>query len=268
MARFPGNWREVEGRAVFYRSVPAAANPAADAPALPLLLLHGLGCTGEAWKPSLKLLHEARLPAPVLVPDLPGHGRSPKPETIYSMEDFADWAVRLLDLYEIPKAHIVGNSMGCQIAMAMAWRHPSRVGGMVLQGPTMGIHLMPAWRYAVSLALDSVAEPLTYNLLLAKMYLQMGVPYYLATTLKMLENDPLEYCRQIVAPTLIVRGGNDLIIPDAAARKLTMALPDAAYTPLDGTAHAIEYAAPELFVPAVLNFLHRAEAKMKVSVER
>ena len=179
------------------------------------------------------------------------------------MEDLADWAVRLLDLYDIPRAHLVGNSMGCQVAMAMAWRHPDRVGGMVLQGPTMGIHLMPAWRYVVGLALDSVAEPLAYNLLLAKMYLQMGVPYYLATTIKMLEDDPLTYCDKIVAPILIVRGGNDRIIPDEAARRLALALPDAAYTPLDGTAHAIEYSAPQLFVPAVLNFLHRAEAKIR-----
>jgi pimeloyl-ACP methyl ester carboxylesterase len=61
------------------------------------------------------------------------------------MEELADWAARFLDAQGIARAHVAGNSMGGQVALALARRHPTRVGGLVLAGPTMGRHLIPAW---------------------------------------------------------------------------------------------------------------------------
>jgi len=95
-----------------------------------------------------------------------------------------------------------------------------------------------------------------------RMYAQMGIPRYLKTVQFMLDDDPIAHASEITPPTLVVRGGFDRIIPESAARKLTDLLPDANYVPLDHTAHAIEFTAPELFVPATLNFLYRAERKI------
>ncbi len=107
------------------------------------------------------------------------------------MEDLADWATRLLDALGVVKVHMVGNLMGCQMALALVRRHPERVGGIVPVGSTVGEDYVPAWRYVANLLVDGAREPLVYNALLLRMYAQQGIPRYLATTQKMLEDKPL-----------------------------------------------------------------------------
>ena len=226
---------------------------------LPILLLHGLGCSSEAWRPTLAVLAERRLPVPVFVPDLPGFGCSPGPPEALGMADLADWAARLMDALGVARAHLAGNSMGCQVALALARRCPERAGGLVLVGPTVGERYIPLWRYAVGLLRDGVQEPMNYNLRLTRMYAQMGVPRYLATTRKMLEDEPLRHADEVRAPCLIVRGQRDGIIPDPVARRLAAALPRGEFRRLNGTAHALQFSRPREFVETALPFWARAE---------
>lgn len=71
----------------------------------------------------------------VIVPDMPGHGRSDKPvrEDAYGPELVED-VVRLMDHLKIGKAHIVGYSMGGIIAAKLIVRHPDRVLSGTLGG--------------------------------------------------------------------------------------------------------------------------------------
>ena len=191
----------VEGRDVRCH-IAAPAPDAVFSPAinLPIILLHGLGCSSDAWRPTLNVLAERRLPCPVFVPDMPGFGCSPGPNEAMGMADLADWTVRLMDTLSVERAHLAGNSMGCQVALALARRHPARVGGLVLVGPTVGEQYIPFWRYALGLLLDGVREPLIYNAVLARMYAQQGIPRYLATTRKMLEDEPLRHATKCRRP--------------------------------------------------------------------
>jgi len=226
---------------------------------LPVILLHGLGCSSEAWGPTLEGLAARRLTVPVLVPDMPGFGRSPGPSEALGMADLADWVARLMDTLGARRAHVAGNSMGCQVALAMARRHPERVGGVVLVGPTVGEKSVPAGRYALGLLLDGIQEPPVYNLRLVRMLAQMGVPRFVATTRKMLEDEPLCHTAEVRVPCLIVRGSRDGIIPDRAARLLAAALPRGEFRRLSGTAHALQYSRPREFVETALPFWARAE---------
>ena len=127
-------------------------------------------------------------------------------------------------------------------------------------GPTVGGQSISFGRYAVGLLLDGVQEPPVYNLRLAGMYAQMGVPRYLGTTRKMLEDEPLNHADEVRAPCLIVRGARDGIIPDPAARRLAAALPGGEFRRLSGTAHALQFSRPREFVETALPFWARAEA--------
>lgn len=227
---------------------------------LPVILLHGLGCSPEAWKPTVDALAGRCLPCPVFVPDMPGFGCSPGPKEALGMADLADWTARLMDTLGVARAHLAGNSMGCQVALALARRHPQRVGGLVLVGPTAGEQYVSFWRYALGLLVDGVQEPPNYNLRLVRMGVQMGVPRFLATTRKMLEDEPLLHAGEVCAPCLIVRGERDGIIPDSVARRLTVALPRSAFRRLYGTAHALQFSRPREFVETALSFWTGAEA--------
>ena len=238
-----------------------AAPPSVYSPSLrlPLILLHGLGCSSEAWRPTLDFLADRRLPVPVFVPDMPGFGCSPGPPEALGMAELADWAADLMDALGVERAHLAGNSMGCQVALALARRRPDRVGGLVLVGPTVGGQSISFWRYALGLLLDGIQEPPIYNLRLTRMYAQMGVPRYLATTRKMLEDEPLLHADEVRAPCLIVRGARDGIIPDRAARRLAAALPGGEFRRLSGAAHALQFSRPREFVETALPFWARAE---------
>jgi 4,5:9,10-diseco-3-hydroxy-5,9,17-trioxoandrosta-1(10),2-diene-4-oate hydrolase len=72
----------------------------------------------------------------VLVPDLPGYGRSSK--GVHEADPFGDLAgamLGLLDALDIERAHVVGNSLGGACALRMALEQPSRVARLVLMGP-------------------------------------------------------------------------------------------------------------------------------------
>src|SRR5438132_13993315 len=89
---------------------------------------------------------------------MPGFAYSLGPRRALGMEELGHWCARLLDTLGIPRVHIGATSMGCQVALALARRHPARVGAMVLAAPTTGCRLTSPWRYLVGL-LRASREP-------------------------------------------------------------------------------------------------------------
>ena len=242
----------VDDRAVTVRRLEAAL-PAA-APVLPVVLLHGLGCSSDAWRPMLEVLAARRVPFPVYVPDMPGFGCSPGPKKALNIVELADWLDRLLETLAIPQAHFAGNSLGGQVLLALARRHPARIGRLVLVGSTVGGDYISLGRYAAGLVLDGLQEPPLYTAVLTRMYAQMGLRRYLATTRAMLADEPLRHAEEIQTPCLVLRGTRDGIIPDPVARRLAASLPNGQFRRLAGTAHAMQFTRPREFTEVALSF--------------
>lgn len=102
---------------------------AADGPAV--LLLHGLIDSSFSFSRVMPLLPPHLR---VVVPDQRGHGDSDRPDTGYTVDDFALDALQLLDHLGIARAMVVGHSMGSFVARRMAERAPARVTQLVLTG--------------------------------------------------------------------------------------------------------------------------------------
>ena len=101
----------------------------------PVLFIHGSGPGVSAWANWRLALPELEKHHRVLAPDMVGFGFSARPDGItYDIATWVRQAVGLLDALGLPKAHIVGNSFGGAIALAMAIQHPERVGRLVLMG--------------------------------------------------------------------------------------------------------------------------------------
>jgi 3-oxoadipate enol-lactonase len=90
----------------------------------PLLLIHGLGCSGADWAFQVAALeHRFR----VIVPDLPGSGHSAPPRSEYTIAGFAGALWKLMDHLGIAKTNIVGFSLGGAVALEMATSRPACV---------------------------------------------------------------------------------------------------------------------------------------------
>ncbi|MFC0437066.1 alpha/beta fold hydrolase [Kutzneria buriramensis] len=124
----------VGARDIFLTEIVPAAGPRNPTP---VVLLHGggPGATGASnYARNSDVLAEAG--HRVLVPDMPGYGRSSK--ELDQTDPFGDLAIfvrGLLDALDVEKAHVVGNSYGGAAALRLALDRPDRVDKLVLMGP-------------------------------------------------------------------------------------------------------------------------------------
>lgn len=103
----------------------------------PLLLIHGLGSSGEDWAFQIEPLARRHL---LVVPDLPGSGRSPAPDGPYCIQRFAGDLWRLLDALRLTEASLLGFSLGGAVALEMALQRPHAVLRV------MTINSLPSYR--------------------------------------------------------------------------------------------------------------------------
>jgi (E)-2-((N-methylformamido)methylene)succinate hydrolase len=101
----------------------------------PVLLIHGVGARLDNWDGVATLLSRSFT---VVRHDLRGHGKSGKAPGPYSLEQFADDAIELLDHLGIARAHVAGHSLGGMIAIKVATRHPQRVDRLAVLSAAAG----------------------------------------------------------------------------------------------------------------------------------
>ena len=123
----------------------------------PVLLIHGSGpgVTGWAnWRLTIPALAEK---FHVIAPDIVGFGYTERPVDVqYNMETWLNHILGFMDALGIEKAHVIGNSFGGGLALAMAIRVPHRVGRLVLMGSaglpfTLTDGLDRVWGYTPSI---------------------------------------------------------------------------------------------------------------------
>ena len=95
----------------------------------PLVLVHGLGGAASNW---VELAPELVRRYRVLVPDLPGHGRSSPLPAAPTLSPFADLLAALIAREDMAPAAVIGHSLGGVVALRLALRHPDAVGALML----------------------------------------------------------------------------------------------------------------------------------------
>ena len=123
----------------------------------PVLLLHGSGPGVSAWANWRLVIPHLAENFRVIAPDIVGFGFTDRPDAIrYDMETWLKHALDFLDAMDIDRAHVVGNSFGGSLAVALATQAPQRISRLVLMGSvglefelTEGLDL--TWGYTPSL---------------------------------------------------------------------------------------------------------------------
>ena len=247
----------------------------------PLLLVMGYGMPGDAWLGSLPFLQGFR----AIYYDNRGTGRSAAPEGAYTIEQMAADGAALLDHLAIDRAHVYGVSMGGMIAQELALRQGSRVRALVL-GCTMcgGEHAKMADPEVIETLIDVIRtmgkpDPATWverqlPLLFTTEWIAAnpGIRDALTMMVPMLPPTPPEtadramagllawstYDRlpQLRAPTLILHGDRDVLIPVENAHILAQRIPNARLHIIEGAGHGYPAQDPVGVHQLVTDFLH------------
>src|ERR671934_2635743 len=203
-----------------------------------VVLVHGLVISSRYMVPTAKRL------APlcnVYAPDLPGYGRSAKPARILSLAELADALARWMSAAGLESAHLVGNSFGCQIIAEFALRHRARVDRIVLQGPTVDPAARSVARQLLRLVRNSAREPKSLGFISLADYWAAGLRRARATIRMALADRIEEKLARIDAPSLVVRGTRDPLVPHAWAERVAQLLPRGELLELPGLPHTINY---------------------------
>jgi pimeloyl-ACP methyl ester carboxylesterase len=97
-----------------------------------IIFIHGLGSYLPAWRKNVEVLSTQYR---CIAIDLPGYGKSSKGPYDGSMQFFADVVAEFMDKLHLESVIVAGHSMGGQIAITMALKHPKKVRALVLAAP-------------------------------------------------------------------------------------------------------------------------------------
>ena len=188
-------------------------------------------------------------------PDLPGFGRSDTPRRALRIPELSAALTDWMDEAGLASAVLLGNSMGCQIAVDLAVRHPPRVERAVLVGPTMEPAIRTPGRALWRLARDTFRESPSQPFLVAYDYAVFG-PVRFWHTYQAAVAAPIEaQLPAMRAPALFVRGAHDPIATQPWVEALARITPHAQVATVPGAAHTVNYMAAEQLARLVLDFM-------------
>lgn len=250
----------------------------------PVLMINGLSAPAVNWALQAKAL------APhfqVITFDNRGVGETDLPaEPIYTTAQMAADAAGLLRHLRIPRAHVVGASMGGTIAMELALRHPKLVRSLTLactwaEGDPRFLHTIETWialayRVAVEERYRYVVYPWVFSPeFFAKkenveQALQRALAYPHQTKAEAIERQArgilawngtrVRRLGSIRVPTLVLVGKDDILTPPAFSKLLAKKIPRARLVVLAG-GHGFFLEQADLFNRTVLRFLKSVRSK-------
>jgi 2-hydroxy-6-oxonona-2,4-dienedioate hydrolase len=218
----------------------------------PIILVHGLGVSSRYMIPTaLRLASQCS----VYALDLPGFGRSEKPRRVLNLTELAEVLAAWMRECKLTHAVLLANSIGCQVIVDLATRHPELVERLVLVSPTVDRGARTASRQFFRLLLDVPREPLTLALIALVDYLEAGMGRAAQTFGYALQDRIEEKLPHVRQPTLVVRGGRDPIVSERWAEEVNSLLPESRLVVLPKAAHGVNYNSPEELALVALDFL-------------
>jgi pimeloyl-ACP methyl ester carboxylesterase len=255
-----------------------------------LLLLHGIAGSSRTWRDVIPRLTDR---FKVIAPDLIGHGQSGKAVGDYSLGAFASGIRDLLEVLDIDRASVIGQSFGGGVAMQLAYQHPELCQRLILVDSgglgrevnwMLRFMTLPGSEYVMPVIFpgfvrdwgDSLFRTINNRGIRLGRIAEMWSAYAslaeaenrqaFARTIKSVIDpggqtvsamDRLYLASPM--PTLIVWGDRDDIIPVSHAYAAHEAMPGSRLVIIEGVGHFPQIEVPEQFVDALVDFIDSTE---------
>jgi poly(3-hydroxyoctanoate) depolymerase len=179
----------------------------------PLLLLNGLGRPLQSWDPFTRSL-SCRT---IVSFDAPGVGGSPTPVLPLSISMLASVAASVLDETQLDSADVLGFSHGGAVAQQLAIDAPARIRRLVLASTSCGLGAIPGQQDRLALRLASEARSWPGSNPVGTLWQSLAISSW----------SSIPFLGAIRAPTLVVCGTRDRIVPPANSALLAQRIPGA-----------------------------------------
>jgi len=244
---------------------------------VPVMLISGLGGNIDSWQRQASAMREHHL---VVRFNKRGEGRSDTPPGPYRISGMAAETVQLLDALDIPAAHIVGSSMGGMIAQEVAIQYPDKALSLTLLATQCGgIHAFGAAPENAA-ALEELATldmtpqerargwaPYTLSRGFRLAHPELVEEYVRLSALHpptiaglraqwaaLMSYDSWDRLSLISAPTLILQGDEDILVPPENADVLGVRIPNSRVVIIPGAGHSLAFESAELVNGLMLQF--------------
>jgi pimeloyl-ACP methyl ester carboxylesterase len=251
-----------------------------EGPGPVVVLLHGFPLSRGMWNEQLTGIGSTYR---IIAPDLRGHGESPAPEGVYTMDEMADDVVELLDTLHIAEPVVLGGlSMGGYVALSLVARYPRRVRALMLMDTRAGADTPEAAqgrettaqavleaKSAASVATGMVPKLFSKHTIEERpervaplrAVMEATTPRGIAGALRGMAKRPDRRAdlAAIAVPTLVIVGEEDVITPPAEAKAMSDAIPHARLVIIPRAGHMAPYENPSVVNPVILQFLSSLE---------
>ncbi len=247
-----------------------------EGPGPAVVLLHGFPLTRAMWKEQVAGVGSIYR---LIVPDLRGHGESPAPEGVYTMDEMADDVIELLDTLSLDGPVVVGGlSMGGYVALSLVARYPSRVRGLMLMDTRASADTPDAAQKREEMARAVLAAgsagPVVESMIprlfskktletqpervaLLREAMEQNTPRGIAGALRGMacRPDRRGELARIAVPTLVLVGEEDVITPPTEAQDLAGGIAGARLEVVAKSGHMAPFENPAAANPVILRFL-------------
>lgn len=220
----------------------------------PFLILHGWGSNSEKWQKIGELLAQNGIK--VIIPDLPGFGKSDKPLKAWNLDDYCNFIEEFVKFLNLEKFYLLGHSFGGALAVKCSLKFPEKINKLFLVGAAC------IRKKTVKVRLLRVISKLFNHppLFIKKVFYRKSD--YLSvegvmkeTYLKIIEEDLTDILSQVQIPTIIIWGKKDNTTPIKHAYLIRSKINNSKLEIIPNISHSPHLESPEKLAEIITKFL-------------
>jgi pimeloyl-ACP methyl ester carboxylesterase len=241
----------------------------------PLIMIMGFRGTMNFWSSDIIEMLSSRYK--VIIFDNRGMGGTTAGNLQFTIEQFADDTAGLMKALGIERAHVLGWSMGTEIAQELALRHPGKVNRLILYAADCSMSAFPPSQDVLEIMSDTSGPPEEQGKrLIGLLFPQRWIKDHVNDIKKIFsrpmgDSPPENIERQGVAmdmwkgscdrlsqikcPTLLVTGTDDILTPPQNSYMMVEKIPGARLVTIENGGHGVMYQYPQKFCGAIIDFL-------------
>ncbi|GAI22774.1 unnamed protein product, partial [marine sediment metagenome] len=226
----------------------------------PLLILHGWGSRSDNWQRVGELLAQKGIK--VIIPDLPGFGRSQKPSIAWGLDEYCEFLQELVEFLNLERFYLLGHSFGGALAVKYSLKFPEKIEKLFLVSAACFRRKTPKKRFLYILSKIFPSCFLSSSLLRRAFYRFIVKSDYPSVNglmkeiyLKIIKQDLSDILSQVQVSTTIIWGEKDNITPIKDAHLINKKIKDSKLEIISNVNHDLNLKNPEELSKAIIKNL-------------